>query len=79
METIEFDIRGQVCPSTLLTALREINRYRNALREGKCRVAFLTDNRDATITIPETAGSMGYHVRVTKEAGHYLVTVGRTE
>lgn len=79
MESIEFDIRGQVCPSSLLTALREINLRKDELRQGACRVLFLTDNRDATITIPETARSMGYHASVVKEAGHYVVSVGRTE
>ncbi|WP_298270170.1 sulfurtransferase TusA family protein [Geobacter sp.] len=77
METIEYDIRGQVCPSTLLTALREINRRKGELRRGECRLVFLTDNRDSTITIPETVRSMGYLARVVKEAGHYVVTVGR--
>ena len=42
METIEFDIRGQICPSTLLTALKEINRHRTSLKNGNCMLVFLT-------------------------------------
>jgi hypothetical protein len=33
--TIEYDIRGQICPSTLLIALREINRNSERLLRGE--------------------------------------------
>ncbi len=72
---IEFDIRGQICPSTLLIALREINSHRNDIRNGMVILAFRTDNRDATVTIPDAAANMGYGVSVSKEAGHYVITI----
>lgn len=75
METIEFDIRGQICPSTLLTAMKEINRHRNSLRDRSCTLVFLTDNRDATITIPETVRNMGYAGHVEKKGGYYVLTI----
>lgn len=71
------DLRGQVCPATLLKSLREINRMQNLLASGAATLRVLTDHRDATVTIPEMAESMGYAVRVERtEEGHYIVTVG---
>ncbi len=73
--TIEFDIRGQICPSTLLTALREINRHAPALRKGETTLLFLTTNRDSTHTIPESAGNMGFQVEVISRDGYYAIRV----
>ena len=75
MKTLEFDIRGQVCPSTLLVALREINANQQALREHALRLRFLTDNRDCITTIPDSAKSMGYAVEVRREEGSYVIEV----
>jgi TusA-related sulfurtransferase len=72
---IQFDIRGQICPSTLLIALKEINRHKEGLRSGEVVLLFKTDNRDATVTIPDAAENMGYGANVVKEADCYLVTV----
>lgn len=74
---IEFDICGQICPSTLLTALREINRRKADLKERTVRLAFKTDNRDATSTIPEAVRNMGYAVSVIKSGGFYSIIVER--
>ncbi len=75
METIEFDIRGQLCPSTLLVALKEINARAAQLRQGAVKLCFLIDNRDATGTIPESASNMGYAVTVEKQEGWYRIEV----
>jgi len=76
METIEHDIRGQICPSTLLMALREINSHQEAIRAGRLRLRFLTDNRDCVATIPESAHNMGYAAEVAGAgAGCYLIEV----
>ena len=75
MNTIEFDIRGQICPSTLLTALREINTHQEALRDRVVRLRFLTDNRDCVTTIPESARNMGYAVEVQRESDCYAIEV----
>jgi len=72
---IEFDIRGQICPSALLITLREVNEHKRALKAGLARVRVRTDNRDSTITIPDALTNMGYVVEVTKEKGHYLVEI----
>jgi TusA-related sulfurtransferase len=77
VQTVEFDIRGQICPSSLLIVLREVNSRRAELRSGGLRLSFRTDNRDATNTVPMTVRNMGYSVSVTKEQGHYLIVIGR--
>lgn len=75
MDIVEFDIRGQICPSSLLIALKEVNARAELLRQGKVRLCFVTDNRDATITIPESAANMGYAVTVEKKDGCYHINV----
>ncbi len=74
-KVIHFDIRGQICPSTLLIALKEINRHKEGLRSGEVVLLFKTDNRDATVTIPDAAENMGYGANVAKEADYYLITI----
>ena len=73
----EFDMRGQICPSSLLTALQKINEHHASLRAGETELSFRTDNREATVTIPESAANMGYAVQVRKEEDHYIVDVGK--
>jgi TusA-related sulfurtransferase len=75
VRTIEFDISGQICPSTLLVALREINRNIEELNAGRVRLVFKTDNRDCTNTIPEAAGNMGLLVDVRKDDSRYTILV----
>ncbi len=75
METIEFDIRGQICPSSLLVALKEVNSRAEGLRQGSVLLCFFTDNRDATITIPESATNMGYGVSIEKREGYYCIVI----
>ncbi len=77
MHTIEFDIRGQICPSSLLVALKEVNARADILRQGEVKLCFITDNRDATITIPESASNMGYAATVVKKEGYYRIEVER--
>ncbi len=72
----EFDIRGQVCPSTLIIALREMNNRRTEIKSGEIRLVFKTDNRDATITVPEAAMTMGYAASVTKVGDCYTIVIG---
>lgn len=66
---IVHDIRGQICPSTLLFALREINREQEALKVNGARIVIKTDNRNAIATIPEAVASMGYTAVVEKKRG----------
>lgn len=75
--TLTFDMRGQICPSTLLTALKEINAHREDLQAGSRVLHFLTDNVEATVTIPESVENMGYRVGVERRKGYYGIVVGR--
>lgn len=75
VSVIEFDIRGQICPSALLITLREVNQRKQALKTGLVCMRVRTDNRDSTITIPDAVTNMGYAVEVTKDEGHYLVEI----
>lgn len=76
---VELDLRGQVCPATLLKSLREINARQEALRAGRARLAILTDNRYSTDTVSDAAASMGYRVLVTREASWYRIAVEKEE
>lgn len=77
MEEKIFDIRGQICPSTLLTAMKEVNIYKDKLKQEEFALVFLTDNRDAVTTIPSTIGNMGYQVVFKKDEGFYTITISR--
>jgi len=76
---IEFDIRGQICPSTLLTTLREVNKHKAALKCGEVKLAIMTDNRDSTTTIPDSVRNMGYTVSVNKDQDCYRILIGKIE
>lgn len=77
LKTVEFDIRGQICPATLLVALREINRHYAELQSGQLQLMFRTDNRQAINTIPESAGNMGLNCSVEKSADGYVLAIFR--
>lgn len=75
MEIKEIDMRGQICPSTFISALREINLNKNDIKSETLKLVFITDNRDSTVTIPETAENMGYGTTVTKEGSYYRIEI----
>ncbi len=75
MKTVEMNIRGQVCPSCLLLVLREVNQRHHELVAGDLCLVILTDNRDATGTIPEAVNNMGIAAAVEKVAGYYRITI----
>ena len=78
-ETIELDIRGQVCPSCLLLTLREINRHHAEVMAGRARLVVLIDSRDATGTIPDAVKNMGLSATVDKVEGYYRVAIDHPE
>lgn len=69
------DVLGQVCPSTLLLALREINRLQKEIRDGGTDLEIRTDNRHATVTIPGAVKSMGLVARVHREEDGYMIRI----
>lgn len=74
-EKVVRDIRGQICPSSLLITLREVNSLRERLRSGEASLSIKSDNRDSTTTIPDAVRNMGYAVSVSKHEGYYLITI----
>ncbi len=74
-DVVEFDIRGQICPSSLLITLREINTRQKLIKSGAQQIVILTDNRDATTTVPEALNNMGYVVSVEKKHNYYVIEV----
>lgn len=74
---IEQDVRGQVCPSCLLIALRHVNEQKDHILLGQAELHILTDSRYATTTIPNAVGNMGYTVDVQKEQGNYRIVISR--
>lgn len=74
-KTIEYDITGQICPSSLLISLREINSNITAIRNGTIRLLIKTDNRDCTNTIPAAAGNMGLKATVIKSGSDYTILI----
>ena len=72
---IEFDLRGQICPSCLLMSLKEVNAHQTQIRDNNQQLHILTDDRQATGTIPEAVKKMGYQVDVEKEQGSYRIKI----
>lgn len=75
MEILELNLCGQVCPSSLLLALREINAEHDRIASGAVSLLIRTDNRDATGTIPESVRNMGFKASVDKEEGRYVIRI----
>lgn len=73
---ILIDTRGQVCPSTLLVTLQNLNLHKTSLKNGETKIKILTDNRHSTATIPNAVMNMGYDVQITKHKGYYEINIG---
>lgn len=74
-QTIDIDIRGQICPSCLLLTLKELNRNGAAIRAGSTEIVVTTDDRQATATIPATADRMGFRTEVVRMDGSYRIRI----
>ena len=74
MKVLKMDIRGQICPLSLLLVLREINQQHQELMTGQLSIVVATDNRDATGTIPEAIRNMGIDAVTEKLDGYYRIT-----
>lgn len=72
---ITMDIRGQICPSCLLLALKEVNANISGIRKGQVVICVQTDDRHATITIPEAVEKMGLSTRLNKDKNGYEIHI----
>lgn len=75
--SIEINVCGQICPSALLTALREVNKHKELLRGGKLCLDILTDNHDSINRICEAVGNMGYRVEVKDQNNYYKISIAK--
>ena len=78
IETITIDTCGQICPATLLIALREVNRHQKQLRSNNIRLLILTDNHDSTNRVCEAVGNMGYALAVEEQQNHYRILISKS-
>ena len=72
---IEMDIRGQICPSCLLLALKEVNTHIGSIKSGEAEVRILSDDRHATITIPDAVDKMGLHTEIARQSGGFTIRI----
>jgi TusA-related sulfurtransferase len=75
LQTIDIDIRGQICPSCLLLTLKELNCHGMEVRTGSAEIKVTTDDRQATATIPATASRMGFRTEVVRLDGSYHIRI----
>ena len=76
-QTVEVDVCGQICPSSLLTALREVNKHKQPLKNGDLQLDILTDNHDSTNRVCEAVGNMGYQVTVEDLKNHFRISIAK--
>jgi hypothetical protein len=72
---IQLDIHGQVCPSCLLLTLKALNQHGGAVRAGQTEIIVMTDDRQATSTIPDAVGKMGYQAEVARLENGYRIRI----
>lgn len=74
-DIVEFDMRGQICPSCLLIALKQVNQSQDDIKNNNMELHILSDDRQSTSTIPEAIKNMGYDIDVVKEQGWYRIKI----
>lgn len=74
-QTIDIDIRGQICPSCLLLTLKALNLRIAEVRAGDAEIVVTTDDRQATSTIPATVDRMGFGTDVARVGDAYRIRI----
>lgn len=74
-EVVEYDMRGQICPSCLLIALKQVNLSQEKIKNKNLELHILSDDRQSTSTIPEAIKNMGYDIDVLKEQEWYRIRI----
>lgn len=75
MRVIDIDICGQICPSCLLLTLRELNQNAAEIRAGDIEIVVVTDDRQATTTIPVAADRMGFRSEIAPIGERYRIRI----
>lgn len=76
---IEVDVCGQLCPSTLLISLKEVNMLKQSLLNGETQLDILTDNHDSTNRVCEAIGNMGYQVDVEDRKNFFRIIITKAD
>jgi TusA-related sulfurtransferase len=58
-----------------LLTLKELNQHGEAMRRGQTEVVVLTDDRQATGTIPGAVDKMGYQTEISRQDGLYRIRI----
>lgn len=74
---IVLDIRGQICPSCLLIALKEVTNNIDKISSGDLTLLIISDDRHATSTIPDSVKAMGLEAAVEKSDKGYEILISR--
>lgn len=74
-QIITMDIRGQICPSCLLLALKEVNSNIEAIKREELEIKIISDDRHATATIPDAVVKMGLTTTVEKSDGSFVIRI----
>ena len=69
------DIRGQICPSCLLIALKEVTTNADKINAKEFNILILSDDRHATATIPDAVHKMGLATTVDKTDAGYEIRI----
>jgi TusA-related sulfurtransferase len=76
-KVIEMDIRGQICPSCLLLALKQVNANIQAIKQGESEIRILSDDRHATVTIPDAITKLGLTTSVERGSEGFEIRIFR--
>ena len=69
------DIRGQICPSCLLLALKEVTNNAEKIASEDFSILIISDDRHATATIPDAVNNMGFSTTVDKTEEGYKILI----
>jgi TusA-related sulfurtransferase len=75
MDALTFDLKGKVCPSTLLQTLKYVNTHKKPLKNKDIELIILTDHRDALNTIPDALEKMGFSFKIEKNTYYYKIHI----
>ena len=74
-DQLVLDIRGQICPSCLLLALKEVTSSAEQIEAGRYSILIISDDRHATATIPDAVHNMGFTTAIDKTDRGYEILI----
>lgn len=77
MNNLVLDLRGPICPSCLLVALKALNDNRNRIKKGRTVLVILTDQGDVARMLHHALTATGYDVNVERKEGYYETRINK--